>query len=114
MVAGATEPYQSGSGYRITPVLGVIPPDIAFDPNPEEFEDWFEVPLAILFDPDNYSRQHSNFQGHDSHYYDMDWQGRRSWGVTAGISINLARRRRSGWDRRRGRSDEHTPELQSL
>src|SRR3546814_3149694 len=39
VVAGATEPYQSGSGYRITPVLGVIPPDIAFDPNPEEVED---------------------------------------------------------------------------
>ncbi|MBB6425857.1 CoA pyrophosphatase [Sphingopyxis sp. JAI128] len=99
MIAGATEPYQSGSGYRITPVLGVIPPDLAFDPNPDEVEDWFEVPLDILFDPANYARQHANFQGHDRHYYDMDWQGRRIWGVTAGIIINLARRLPAGWHR---------------
>ena len=99
MVAGATEPYRSGSGYLITPVLGVIPPDMAFDPNPDEVEDWFEVPLDILFDPDNYARQHANWQGHDRHYYDMDWQGRRIWGVTAGIIINLARRLPAGWHR---------------
>ncbi|MGQ3064138.1 MAG: coenzyme A pyrophosphatase, partial [Sphingopyxis sp.] len=51
------------------------------------------------FDPDNYARQHANFQGHDRHYYDMDWQGRRIWGVTAGIIINLARRMPAGWHR---------------
>ena len=96
---GVTEPYRSGSGYLITPVLGVIPPDLPLDPNPDEVEDWFEVPLDILFDPDNYARQHANFQGHDRHYYDMDWQGRRIWGVTAGIIINLARRLPAGWHR---------------
>ncbi len=99
MVAGVTEPYRSGSGYIITPVLGVIPPDLPLDPNPDEVEDWFEVPLDTLFDPDNYARQHANFQGHDRHYYDMDWQGRRIWGVTAGIIINLARRMPAGWHR---------------
>src|SRR3546814_3088215 len=87
------------SDLRITPVLGVIPPDIAFDPNPEEVEDWFEVPLDILFEPENYARQHANFQGHDRHYYDMDWQGRLIWDVTAGIIINLARRLPAGWHR---------------
>lgn len=99
MVAGVTEPYRSGSGYIITPVLGVIPPDLPLDPNPDEVEDWFEVPLDTLFDPDNYARQHANFQGHDRHYYDMDWQGRRIWGVTAGIIINLARRMPAKWHR---------------
>ena len=99
MVAGATTAYRSGSGYHITPVLGVIPPDIAFDPNPDEVEDWFEVPLDILFDPGNYQRRHANWQGQDRHYYDMDWQGRRIWGVTADIIINLARRLPAGWYR---------------
>ncbi len=99
MVAGATEPYRSGSGYIITPVLGVIPPDLPLDPNPDEVEDWFEVPLDTLFNPDNYERQHANFQGYDRHYYDMQWQGRRIWGVTAGIIINLARRMPAGWHR---------------
>ena len=99
MVAGVTEPYRSGSGYIITPVLGVIPPDLPLDPNPDEVEDWFEVPLDILFDPANYQRQQAHWQGQDRHYYDMDWQGRRIWGVTAGIIINLARRMPTGWHR---------------
>ena len=99
MIAGTTEAYRSGSGYHITPVLGVIPPDLPLDPNPDEVEDWFEVPLDILFDPGNYVQQHAHFQGHDRHYYDMNWQGRRIWGVTAGIIINLARRMPVGWHR---------------
>ena len=99
MVAGVTEPYRSGSGYIITPVLGVIPPDLPLDPNPDEVEDWFEVPLDILFDPGNYQLRHANWQGQDRHYYDMDWQGRRIWGVTADIIINLARRLPAGWHR---------------
>lgn len=99
MIAGTTEAYRSGSGYHITPVLGVIPPDLPLDPNPDEVEDWFEVPLDTLFNPDNYARQHAHFQGHDRHYYDMHWQGRRIWGVTAGIIINLARRMPADWHR---------------
>ena len=80
-------------------MLGVIPPDLPLDPNPDEVEDWFEVPLDILFDPGNYQRRHANWQGQDRHYYDMDWQGRRIWGVTADIIINLARRLPAGWYR---------------
>ena len=99
MVAGTTTAYRSGSGYHITPVLGVIPPDLPLDPNPDEVEDWFEVPLDILFDPGNYQLRHANWQGQDRHYYDMDWQGRRIWGVTAVIIINLARRLPAGWHR---------------
>ena len=99
MIAGVTDAYRSGSGYHITPVLGVIPADLPFDPNPDEVEDWFEVPIDILFDPGNYALHHAHWQGHDRHYYDMMWQGRRIWGVTAGIIVNLARRMPSGWHR---------------
>ena len=99
MVAGTTTAYRSGSGYHITPVLGVIPPDLPLDPNPDEVADWFEVPLDILFDPGNYQLRHANWQGQDRHYYDMDWQGRRIWGVTADIILNLARRLPAGWHR---------------
>jgi len=99
MIAGTTDAYRSGSGYCITPVLGVIPPDLPLDPNPDEVEDWFEVPIDILFNPENYALHHAHWQGHDRHYYDMMWQGRRIWGVTAGIIINLARRMPADWHR---------------
>ena len=99
LVAGTTDAYRSGSGYHITPVLGVIPPDLPLDPNPDEVEDWFEVPLDILFNPDNYARQQAHWQGQVRRYYDMDWHGRRIWGVTADIIVNLARRLPAGWYR---------------
>jgi 8-oxo-dGTP pyrophosphatase MutT (NUDIX family) len=99
MIAGTTDAYRSGSGYHITPVLGVIPPDLPLDPNPDEVEDWFEVPLDILFNPENYDRQQAHWQGRDRHYYDLMWQGRRIWGVTAGIIVNLARRLPADWHR---------------
>lgn len=98
-IAGPTHPYRSGSGYHITPVLGVIPPDIGFDPNPDEVEAWFEVPLDILFNPDNYERHQAEWNGHIRRYYSMDWQDWRIWGVTADIIINLARRLPPGWHR---------------
>lgn len=98
-IAGICDAYRSGSGYHITPVLGVIPADLPLDPNPDEVEDWFEVPIDILFNPENYALHHAHWQGHDRHYYDMMWQGRRIWGVTAGIIVNLARRMPSGWYR---------------
>lgn len=91
-ILGEADLYFSGSGYRIAPVVGVIPPDLPLAPNPEEVEDWFEVPLAFLLDPANLEKRQAVWQGQNRQYYDMDWQGRRIWGVTAGIIANLARR----------------------
>lgn len=91
-ILGAADDYYSGSGYQITPVIGVVPPDLPLVPNPEEVEEWFEVPLEILFDRANYARRRVEWQGQMREYYDMDWEGRRIWGVTAGIIANLSRR----------------------
>ncbi len=93
-VIGATDVYYSGSGYRITPIVGIIPPDLDLIANPNEVEDWFEVPLSFLIDPVNAIQKSANWQGFDRTYYDMDWQGRRIWGVTAGIIANFVRRLR--------------------
>jgi 8-oxo-dGTP pyrophosphatase MutT (NUDIX family) len=91
-IVGATDIYYSGSGYRITPVVGIIPPDLHFRPNPNEVDACFEVPLSFLLDPNNAVKKSSNWMGRKRQYYDMDWQGRRIWGVTAGIIANFVRR----------------------
>lgn len=96
-VAGQGDPYHAGSGFRITPVVGVIPPDLPFDPDPNEVEAWFEVPFDHLFDPANYSFHQTHWQGRLRGYYDMMWGERRIWGVTAGIIVNLAQRLPRGW-----------------
>jgi 8-oxo-dGTP pyrophosphatase MutT (NUDIX family) len=96
-VAGVGDPYHSGSGYRITPVVGVIAPDLTFDPDPSEVEAWFEVPLDHLFNPANFTFHQAHWQGRLRGYYDMMWNERRIWGVTAGIIVNLAQRLPTGW-----------------
>jgi 8-oxo-dGTP pyrophosphatase MutT (NUDIX family) len=91
-ILGEADPYHSGSGYRISPIVGVIPPDLPLVANPDEVEDWFEVPLDFLLDPKNLEKKQAIWQGQDRTYYDMYWKDRRIWGVTAGIIANLARR----------------------
>jgi 8-oxo-dGTP pyrophosphatase MutT (NUDIX family) len=91
-VIGVADTYYSGSGYSITPVVGIIPPDLELQPNPQEVEDWFEVPLAFLLDPANSIKKEASWNGQQRSYYDMQWGERRIWGVTAGIIANLVRR----------------------
>ncbi|GAA3726658.1 8-oxo-dGTP pyrophosphatase MutT (NUDIX family) [Sphingorhabdus rigui] len=91
-VIGVADTYYSGSGYSIAPVVGIIPPDLEIQPNPQEVEDWFEVPLAFLLDPANSIKKQANWNGQQRSYYDMQWGERRIWGVTAGIIANLVRR----------------------
>lgn len=91
-VMGVADTYYSGSGYRIEPVVGIIPADLPLRANPDEVEDWFEVPLAFLLDPANSVKKEAIWNGQQRTYYDIQWTDRRIWGVTAGIIANLARR----------------------
>jgi 8-oxo-dGTP pyrophosphatase MutT (NUDIX family) len=91
-VVGAIEPYRTVTSYRVTPVLGVIPPDLPLQPHEHEVADWFEAPLAFVLDPANQQQRSALFQGHEREYYEIDWNGRRIWGATAAIIVNLSRR----------------------
>jgi 8-oxo-dGTP pyrophosphatase MutT (NUDIX family) len=89
---GAIEPYRTVTGYVVTPAIAVIPPDLPLTPHEREVADWFEAPLAFLLDPANQRRQSALFQGRERHYYEIIWNGRRIWGATAAMIINLSRR----------------------
>lgn len=91
-VVGAIESYRTGTGYRVTPVLGVVPPDLLLVPAEAEVADVFEVPLAFLLDPANHRRASGMWQGHERHFFQIDWGDRRIWGATAAIVVNLSRR----------------------
>lgn len=93
-VVGALEPYSTVTGYIVTPVIGVIPPDLPLEPHEDEVADWFEAPLAFLLDPAHQCRQSALFQGRERHYWEIMWKGRRIWGATAAMIINLSRRLR--------------------
>ena len=91
-IIGTTDTYLTGSGYAVTPVLGVIPADLPLTPNPHEVADWFEAPASFVFDPANQQRHSGWWRGRTREYYEIRWQRHRIWGVTAGIIANLTRR----------------------
>jgi 8-oxo-dGTP pyrophosphatase MutT (NUDIX family) len=91
-MVGAIEPYRTVTGYIVTPVIGIVPPDLPLDPHEHEVADWFEAPLAFLLDPANHNRQSALFQRQERHYYEILWNGRRIWGATAAMIVNLSRR----------------------
>ncbi|MGE5564256.1 MAG: CoA pyrophosphatase [Bacillota bacterium] len=91
-LVGSIEPYRTVTGYVISPVLGVVPPDLPLKPHEHEVADLFEAPLAFLLDPANQQRRSALLQGRERHYYEILWNGRRIWGATAAMIVNLSRR----------------------
>ena len=89
---GTADPYRTVTGYLVVPVLGEVAPDLPLLPHEHEVADWFEAPLAFLLDPANQRRMSAEFRGARRHYYEISWNGRRIWGATAAMLVNLTRR----------------------
>jgi 8-oxo-dGTP pyrophosphatase MutT (NUDIX family) len=83
--------YRTRTGFRVTPVVGVITPPLALTPDPREVEEVFEVPLAFLLDPANHRRETRELQGRTVGYYVMRYGTHIIWGATAGMLMNLYR-----------------------
>jgi 8-oxo-dGTP pyrophosphatase MutT (NUDIX family) len=89
---GSIKPYRTVTGYLVTPVLGVVPPDLPLTPHEHEVAELFETPLAFLLDPANHRIQTALLQGRERRYYEILWNGRKIWGATAAMIVNLSRR----------------------
>lgn len=97
-VIGSLGEYRTVTGYVVTPVVGVVPPDLPLYPHEHEVADWFEAPLTHLLDPANQHIREALLRGEKRHYYEIEWDGRRIWGATAAMIVNLSRRlRREVW-----------------
>jgi 8-oxo-dGTP pyrophosphatase MutT (NUDIX family) len=83
--------YFTRTGFRVTPVVGLIEPPLALTPDPGEVESVFEVPLAFLLDTRNHQRHTREFQGATVGYYALPYGDRIIWGATAGMVVNLCR-----------------------
>jgi 8-oxo-dGTP pyrophosphatase MutT (NUDIX family) len=91
-ILGSIEDYRTVTGFVVTPVIGVISPDLPLTPHEPEVADCFEAPLAFVLDPENHLRRRALFQGRMRDYYEIAWNGRRIWGATAAMIVNLSRR----------------------
>ena len=91
-VIGALDPYLTGTGFRVVPVLGRVEPPETFRVNQDEVEEIFEVPLATLMSPGVMRRASRVFGGRERYFYEMEFEGHTIWGATAGIIVGLYQR----------------------
>lgn len=83
---GLSTPYQTGSNYLITPVVGLIREGFSLTPNPHEVADIFETPFGYLMDPANYEEREGTLPtGETRRYYATTHAEQYIWGATAGI-----------------------------
>ena len=83
--------YLTRTGFRVTPVVGLLTPPLELAPDPREVEEVFEVPLAFLLDARNHLRETRELRGETVGYYVIQYGKRRIWGATAGMLVNLYR-----------------------
>jgi 8-oxo-dGTP pyrophosphatase MutT (NUDIX family) len=100
-VLGRLDTYVTGTGFRIIPVVGLLPPGEALAAlglhlSAHEVELVFELPLSVLLDPAAPQRQRAQWRGRWREFWVWPHPEHHIWGATAGILMNLAARLRSG------------------
>lgn len=98
-LAGRLPDYVTGTGYRITPILGLLSPGVALEAlglvaSPHEVDLVFELPLAVLMDEAAPQRRQRHWQGRLRTYWEWPHPEHHIWGATAAILVALADRLR--------------------
>lgn len=88
-VLGTLPNYLTGTGYCVTPVVGLVQPPFEVIADPSEVAAIFEVPLAFLMDGANHQRLSVDLPGGRRSFYAMPYEGYYTWGATAGMLRNL-------------------------
>jgi 8-oxo-dGTP pyrophosphatase MutT (NUDIX family) len=86
---GYLDLYMTTQGYRIVPSVARIEPDYRLTLNASEVDEAFEVPLRFLMEPANHQKHSRDWEGIKRYYFEIPFEQRRIWGVTAGILRNL-------------------------
>ncbi|RZT42828.1 CoA pyrophosphatase [Cupriavidus agavae] len=93
-VLGSLPDYITGTGFHVSPVVGLVRPGFTLRPDAGEVAEVFEVPLAFLMDPSRHERRVYRYEGGERQFYAMPYPleaggNRFIWGATAGMLRNL-------------------------
>jgi 8-oxo-dGTP pyrophosphatase MutT (NUDIX family) len=77
------------SGYRVTPVVGLVRPGFTLTLDPTEVAGTFEAPLRHLFDPSTHAPRRLKLGEEELTAWDLPWQEHQIWGATAGMLLTL-------------------------
>jgi 8-oxo-dGTP pyrophosphatase MutT (NUDIX family) len=89
-VIGRLDTYVTGTGFEITPIVGIVNPLYTLAIDPFEVAEAFEVPLSYVLDKRNHNRTERESAGRTRVFFVLPYQGRNIWGATAGMLVNLA------------------------
>lgn len=92
---GYLDSLRTVTGFRVLPLVAVITPDYVASPDPREVDEVFEVSFDYLMSPSNLRRVQVTFAGRPRtvlEFVDPGSSGRRIWGVSASILLNLRER----------------------
>lgn len=91
-ILGFLPEYRTGTGFRVTPVVGLVHPPFELKPDPFEVAEVFEVPLNFLLDPANHQQHSMHYRGAMRQYFAMPYGDYFIWGATAGMIRSLSER----------------------
>jgi 8-oxo-dGTP pyrophosphatase MutT (NUDIX family) len=89
-LTGRLPEHVTGTGYLVTPVVGLLAPGFTPVPAAAEVAAVFELPLAVLLDPAAPRREKAHYRGRDREFWVWPHEQHYIWGATAAILVKLA------------------------
>lgn len=88
-VIGMLDDYPTGTGFRVTPVVGLVAATAEIKPDGIETTAVLRVPLTHLLEPAHYRQGSFVREGIELPFLEVVWNEHRIWGATAGMLRNL-------------------------
>lgn len=90
-IIGRLPEHLTGTGFRVVPVVALVPAPLNLTPDPAEVAEAFELPLSTVLDPAAPERRSGEFRGRRREFWVWPHEKHYIWGATAAILVNLAR-----------------------
>ncbi|HEY5812197.1 MAG TPA: CoA pyrophosphatase [Terrimicrobiaceae bacterium] len=86
-VLGELSPYETVTGYHVTPIVGWVEPPFDLTPDPTEVAEVFEVPLAFVINEENHRRHFRMFGETRVEFWAITYEQHYIWGATAAMIL---------------------------
>ncbi len=87
---GRLPDHDTGTGFRITPIVGLLPPDPPLMASPDEVAALLHLPFSVLLDPAAPQRRQTMTRGRLREFWVWPHPEHDIWGATAAILVRLA------------------------
>ena len=81
---------ETGTGYRVLPIVGTASPPLTLSPNHSEVKKVFELPIEFILDKKNVRLETKVLQSKKQKFYVLSYKDYYIWGLTARILVELS------------------------